>query len=53
MDILIQVDDASLEKLNVNKNSMNLVDGDRQKEILEYYKDHDVKETVGDYFGKM
>ena len=47
MDLQIKVSDEDLNELGIAKASMNLVDENRQNEILQRFKDKDVHQASG------
>jgi sugar/nucleoside kinase (ribokinase family) len=40
MDIIVQVKDEDLQELNLTKGIMHLIDSSRQRELLDYFRDH-------------
>lgn len=47
IDILLNVEDSDLIKLNLTKGTMSLIDDDKSKEILNYYRDYKLKYMSG------
>jgi len=47
IDIIIKVDDSTLKELGLTKGSMNLVDLERQKRILDRHQDHEKVTALG------
>ena len=47
IDIIIRVEDATLEELGLTKGSMNLVDLERQRRILERHAEHEKVTALG------
>ena len=47
IDYLCSVEEEDLSKLGLSKGTMLLIDSDRQKEIVDYTKDKDIKYSPG------
>ncbi len=47
IDVLMKVEDHELEKLGLNKGTMQLIDNERGAEILEFFKDRDKSYAPG------
>lgn len=47
IDYLCNIEDEDIKKLSLNKGTMLLIDEEKQKEIIEYTKDKDIKFSPG------